>query len=279
MTLSSIESTGPAERPGSGSDGFDVREFARTARGSLRAELDLAAISAAGLGTEALRLARTLRDLERSTLGRLRNLLVTATHKDARVTAFLTTWAYEKFWLADALDAIIEAAGGEAAGPELPPRRRHRLRERSERRGPVLRAILANVQGVQIVAAHVTTGLVDEWIAQAAYRRLADLGGVLSSFVETVAAVKDRHIRFFAEEAERRLGVSERARSLTRTAIRRAAWPIGSVDRPAAERDFFEQTVFGTPTGRVEAERIGELLAALPGLSAVARTVPARLVP
>ena len=90
---------------------FDIREFTRTARGSHRAELQLDAIRASGLGADAIRLLRLLRDLERTTMQRMRNLLVTATHKDARVTAFLTTWAYEKFWIADALDAVLEATG------------------------------------------------------------------------------------------------------------------------------------------------------------------------
>src|SRR5262245_10134185 len=71
---------------------FDVREFARTARGSHRAELDLEALAGGRLDPDARRLVRILRDLERATMQRMRNLLVTATHKDARVTAFLTTW-------------------------------------------------------------------------------------------------------------------------------------------------------------------------------------------
>ena len=44
----------------------------------------------------------------------LRTVLVTPTHKDARITAFLTTWAFEKYWIADALSAILSAH--EAAG-------------------------------------------------------------------------------------------------------------------------------------------------------------------
>ncbi len=163
--------------------GFDVREFARTAQGSFRAELDLAAINAQSLGADALRLLRMLRDLERSTMQRMRNLLVTATHKDARVTAFLTTWAYEKFWIADALDAVLEAGDNEHAADESTGSTRRTHSERAERRGPVRRAIAANFAGPQIVAAHVTTGLVDEWITQAAYRRLGELAGGLHAVV------------------------------------------------------------------------------------------------
>ncbi len=259
--------------------GFDVREFARTAQGSFRAELDLAAINAQSVGADALRLLRLLRDLERSTMHRMRNLLVTATHKDARVTAFLTTWAYEKFWIADALDAVLEAGDNDhsSEAPTGPTRRT--IAERAERRGPVRRAVAANFAGPQIVAAHVTTGLIDEWITQAAYRRLGELAGGLHAVVNRIIQIKDRHIRFLAEEAQRRLAASPRASKLTRLEIKRAAWPIGAVDRSDDDRTFFETIVFGTPAGAAEAGRIRDLVASMPGLASVAPTVSARLIP
>lgn len=256
---------------------FDVREFARTAHGSHRAELDLERFERDGIDDDTARLVRILRDLERSTLQRMRNLLVTATHKDARVTAFLTTWAFEKFWLADALDAVLEASGRDTASPTGAPRRS--TAERAERRGPVRRAIAGNIAGVQLVAAHVTTGLIDEWVSSAAYQRLAELSDSLETIVEMVLDLKQRHIRFLSEEAHRRLAESPRARRLSRRAVVQAAWPIGAVEQPAAERDFLEATVFGGPAGRAAASRISDLVASLPGLAPVASTLPGRLVP
>lgn len=258
---------------------FDVREFARTARGSHRGDAALAVASGASLPVDAVQLLRVLRDLEHTTLNRMRNLLVTATHKDARMTAFLTTWAFEKFWIADALDAVLEAAGEKLSGPAVDGRRRRSLRERAERRGPVLRAILANFDGPQIVAAHVTTGLVDEQIAQAAYRRLSSLADALRPVAKLVTDVKDRHIRFLTEEAPRRLAASARAQRLTRSAIRKAVWPIGAVELPAAERSFFEATVFGDETGHREATTIAQIVARLPGLAPVSQTLATRLAP
>jgi len=261
------------------SGAFDIREFARTARGSLRAELQLDAITASGLGADAIRLLRLLRDLERTTMQRMRNLLVTATHKDARVTAFLTTWAYEKFWIADALDAVLEATGDDLHSSEKAGGLRRIVTERAERRGPVSRAIRANFDGPQIVAAHVTTGLADEWITQAAYRRLGELAEGLHSVVELIIGIKDRHIRFLAEEAQRRLAASPRASKLTRREITQAVWPIGAVERSDEDRSFFERVVFGSPEGLAEVRRIADMLAALPGLASVAPIVSARLVP
>jgi hypothetical protein len=258
-------------------DSFDIREFARTARGNHRAELDLSGIGK--LPVEAVRLARTMRDLERTTMQRMRNVLVTATHKDARVTAFLTTWAFEKFWLADALDAVLDAAGEERAEADFtaPPRRS--LSERIERRGPVKRAIAANIAGPSLVDAHITTQLVDEWIGQTAYRKLGELAAALNSVVDMVLDVKSRHIAFFTEEAQRRLEASRRGRRLTRKELTRMAWPVGATELPADERDSFEATVFGGGEGQASANRIAALIASLPGMQSVAPVVAARLVP
>jgi hypothetical protein len=253
---------------------FDVREFATTARGSHRAEIDGEAIARAGLAPDAVHLIRVLRDLERGTLDRMRNLLVTATHKDARVTAFLATWAFEKYWVADALDAVLGAVGADTA-PLTGPLRRSAA-ERAERRGPIRRALAGN----NIVAGHVATGLVDELITNAAYRRLGEAASVLSSLVATLIAVKDRHVAFLAEEAEHKLAASKRAARLARKAIAQAAWPIGATEIPAADRGFFETFVFGDAEGRTAAEAIGARLAALPGLGqAQGSSVVARLVP
>lgn len=194
-----------------GTAGFDVREFARTAHGSHRAALDLGRLAEEPPDAESGRLVRALRDMERATLHRVRDLLVTATHKDARVTAFLTTWMFERFWIADALDAVLEAC---PAARDLPPCAGPARRvgaERRERRGPMRRSLMANITGAQIVAEHVTTGLVDEWITLAAYRRLAGASAAMTSVIERVVKIKHRHVRFLAEEAEHRLGSSARA--------------------------------------------------------------------
>lgn len=265
---------GPLERAES-TAAFDVREFARTARGSHRSALDLAALAGEQLAPDTARLLGVLRDLERTTMQRMRNLLVTATHKDARVTAFLSTWAFEKFWLADALDAVLDATDSQPPTEHGP--RRHDRRERADRRGPVRRAFLSNFAGADIVGVHVSSGLVDEWITRAAYRRLAAAAQRLGSIVELALEIKDRHLAFLQEDATRRLAESARVQRLSRAELSRQAWPIGSIERPDAERGFFERVVFGSEEGRREAGRIRELIAGLPGLAAVAPIVEARL--
>lgn len=256
---------------------FDVREFARTARGSHRGELDLESLTHADVDVDAARLIRTMRDLERHTMERMRNLLVTATHKDARVTAFLTTWAFEKFWIADALDAVLDATGHDLASPA--GGRRRRLAERAERRGPIARAIAGNIAGPRLVAAHVTTGLIDEWVTSAAYRKLGEMAAAVATVADLIIDVKERHIAFLAEDAQRRLAESARARQLAVKEVKRSAWPLGAIDRPAEDRTFFETIVFGGKEGAARAAEIAARIAALPGLSPVAPLVAGRLVP
>jgi len=256
---------------------FDVREFARTARGSHRGEMDLSGLTPDDVSEQAAGLIRVLRDLESSTMHRMRNLLVTATHKDARVTAFLTTWAFEKYWLADALSAVLDATG-HSTGAEDGTRRKT-FSERVDRRGPIRRAVTGNIAGPKLVSAHVAIGLIDEWVTTAAYHRLAETAPALHAVVGMITEVKERHIDFLLEETERRLGESARNRRVAAKTVKQTAWPVGATELPDAQRSLLETVVFGGPEGSARAADIAARIAALPGLGAVAPVVAARLVP
>ena len=263
MTLG--EHAEPADHDG---HGFDIKAFTLSAQGNLRPQLDLDAYAERPLAADDLRLVRHLGHLEAATMEHLRNLLVTATHKDARVTAFLVTWAYEKFWIADALDAVLQAHGEPRLRDEPEGAPRRSLSERAERRGPIRRAIRAMGLGVPIVAVHTTSGLIDEWVLRTAYERLDDRAGhpALHAQVELLLSVKQRHEEFFADETLRRLRESAKAVQQTREHLAGAVWPIGAVDRADAERAFFDATVWGDAEGRERATAIGERVAALPGM-------------
>lgn len=260
-------------------DRFDVREYARTARGSHRDDPAVTGLEGQTVEAEAVHLIRVLRDLERATMERMRNLLVTATHKDGRITGFLTTWAFEKFWIADALDSALDLLGEDRDGPTKDGRPRRTRVERTARRGPIMRAVIGNVRGAQVVASQMASGLVDEWISQAAFRRLARVADQLSGLAHLALEVKERHVQFFLEETHRRLTEVEASRRAARKELNRSAWPLAAIDRPASDRSFFEATVFGDEEGRREAQSIAERIAALPGLAPVASTVTARLAP
>lgn len=247
---------------------FDVGEFARTARGSLRDELDLTGLGAARLAPEVVTVIETLRELEGATMAHLRNVLVTPTHKDARVTAFLVTWAFEKFWIADALGAVVEASGGVTStgsrtGVATPRRGIRRAR------GPVRRALAGFTQGESIVCAHTAVGLVDDWMLGDVYAQLsacAGHGDALAATVETIRTAKARHTAFFDEESRRRLVASPRAARLARREFRRSPWPLGAdvvvPERRGALARF-------TWSGAGGAERLASLerrIAELPGI-------------
>jgi hypothetical protein len=274
MTFANSDSTtgSPAGSTGGSADTsvsrFDVRGFARTAQGNHRETLRLADFAAEPLSADSIRSVRYLARLESGTMEQLRNLLVTATHKDARITAFLVTWAFEKFWIADALDAVLEANGQPKSHDAAEGSARRSRNESVERRGPIRRAITGLIQGVPIIGVHVTTGLVDEWVTRAAYERLdaTSASPALSSTISTILAVKERHVAFFDDEARRRLADDPRAVSLTRRSLERQAWPLGAIDRAGEDRTFFESSVFGDDEGRARAAGIGRRVAALPGM-------------
>lgn len=245
---------------------FNVRDYARNAVGSYRSEQKLEEFEAAPLASTTLRLLRYLTAIERATMGHLRNVLVTATHKDARVTAFLGTWAFEKFWIADALENIVEAHG-EAAPPVIEHRMTFIERVR-DRFGPITRSISANRYGVDMVAAHMTMGTIDEWLMQHALKRLGELDThpELARTIAAILPVKLRQLEFFEAQSRDRLGASTRTQQVTRKQLRGTAWPIGAAAESAKETAFFYSHLFSAPDVAALDERINSI----PGLSGLA---------
>ena len=220
---------------------FDVREYAREAAGSHRDELGLDAYRTNPLSAEGLRLIRYLQIIERATMTHLRSVLVTATHKDARITAFLTTWAFEKYWIADAFEQI-----GLAHQPEGTDVDRAPFITPSER--TIRESIVANIVGLPMIAVHMTLGTIDTWLSQAAYARLAALENhpQLAQTIEKFTALKQRQLTFFEAQARYRLTESKQARKLTRKRLAKTPWPIGAKAEPREETAFFFDRLFGS---------------------------------
>jgi hypothetical protein len=217
--------------------GFDVREFARTAHGSHRDQLFLEAYADAPLDNNTLQVIDLLARLERGALGYLRTVLVTPAHSDARLTGFLVTWAYEKFWVADALELVVAAHPGyrPVTGPGVRRlvRAWHALDERLE---PMRASVIANLIGDDVIAVHTAAGAIDEWITQAAYQRLGERTRhpAFTRILARLLDVKRRHSTYFAADAADRLAASPRAGRLARRRLERMAWPLGSADEPPA---------------------------------------------
>lgn len=245
--------------------GFDVRAFARSAAGSHREALALEAYRDSPLDADVLRLLRYLQVIERGTMTHLRGVLVTATHKDARITAFLTTWAFEKYWLADALEQIV--LGHQPEGTEA---------DRSPFRTPVERtireSIYANIVGVPMIAVHMTLGTVDQWVASAAYRRVIDMAGhpQLTATLDEFLRIKERQLEFFEAQARFRLAESAPGRRITRRRLRGTPWPIGAQAEPRDEtRFFFDQLFRPVPDLVAELDRRIDTLPGQSGLELI----------
>ncbi|WP_368496444.1 hypothetical protein [Herbiconiux sp. A18JL235] len=246
---------------------FDVREFARTAVGTHRSEIDFDAFAETPLRPETVRLLAYSRELERSTMTYLRNVLVTPTHKDARVTAFLTTWAFEKYWIADAFEQVVAAHGRDPLAAQQLPRVRSFMLEVAERATPIIESFRANSIGTDVIALHLTSVGVDEWITESAYRRLAafDPHPALVALLDRVQTVKARHREFVEADSLRRLAESKGARSLARRGLPRIQWPIGASSLPASETRFFYEHLFDAAL----AEEVDTRVRELPGLDSL----------
>jgi hypothetical protein len=250
---------------------FDIREFARTVVGNQRSTLDLESYREAPLSPATIDALRYMRELERSTMSHLRNLLVTPTHKDARVTAFLTNWAFEKFWIADALSAVVEVHGED---PDRGIAHGGKARGVAERIRPIWMSFVAGAIGADLVAAHLAEGTVDEWLTQEAYGRIAllDDNAELGRLIESIVAIKARHLVFFEQESRDRLSDSEHSRTLARRGVARTAWPIGARALTDERTRQFYLEVFADDAVVAELDARIDTLPGLGGLHAIARS-------
>lgn len=244
---------------------FDVAAYVRAPLGPMRETLQ-------GVGAALpADLAEALRYVQRRAQGTgswLSHVLVTATHKDARITAFLSTWAYEAHWFGDALSAIA------GAGP-LPAIRRGIAARVRDRFGPLREAVVSNLHGRALTAVHMTERLVDGWIVDAMLERAQQLAP--SGVAADLARIREgiaRQGRFFAESATDALGRSRAARVLARRRLAKRTWPIGADREPAAATARALDALFGPD--RSWASAIDHRIDALPGLAGlhlVRRTV------
>ncbi|CAM3310335.1 hypothetical protein OCAE111667_03065 [Occultella aeris] len=246
----------------SDSDGFDVRAYTRDPRSLRRGDLDLGAMQ--GLPTNTLLTLRHLQQVERGTLRLMRDLLVTPTHAESRVTAFLTTWAYEEYWIADALEAVLEDNNHTEVA--------HSTRLGRMRRGwddriiPTVDAIRTNLLGSDIVAGHMAVGLLDSLVARASYARVGVLEPRLASLIDPIVTIKDRHVEFYTDEAADRLAASVGARRLGQQAVRSWRWPGSRYGDPGYVQPVLRY-LFADPSVRVDIDAADARVAALPGMA------------
>jgi len=194
-------------------------------------------------------------------------MLVTPSHRDPDVTAFMTMWNVEEFWHGEALAAVLDMHAVRVGHEHLTEvRRKGGWRDRLD---PIKQSLLANVIGDDFVAVHMTWGAVNEWSAIAAYKRLAVLENhpVLSTLLARIVRQEASHVAFYATQARDRLARSEKARWLARFALRRFWAPVGSGVMPETAVRHMLRHLMSGPDGRRAARGIDANLQRLPGLA------------
>ena len=217
---------------------FDIEAYQRQVAPVALDGIDFGAFRTRPLSPEALRCIRYMHDVESHTVCYLRDLLVTPSHRDPRVTTFLTMWNYEEHWHGEALARVLAAHGEPAGAARVEPMRR-RLGG-GDRFSPVLNALGGALLGEAFVAVHMTWGAVNEWSTQAGYARLAEREDhpVLTELLDRIQRQEARHIAFYATEARRRLAGNPRAQRLVRLLLRTKWAPVGSSVMPREETEF-----------------------------------------
>lgn len=246
---------------------FDIDAYRRTVAPVRFDDLDLGVFRDDPLPEDVLRALRYMHDVESHTVCYLRDLLLTSSHQDPRITTFLTMWNYEEFFHGVAIGQVL-AAHGEASEAERigPMRQRIAAKDKYAPLGSMLGSALL---GEDFVALHMTWGAVNEWSTQTGYERLVEKAAhpVLTTLLERIARQEARHIAFYATEARERLARSAKARRVTRLALRKLWAPVGSAVMPEAETSFLLDYLMGDAAGRVDAQRLDRRIQALPGLA------------
>ncbi len=244
---------------------FDVRAYVRDPWDVRPADVDLSGM--AGIDAASCDGLLQLWSVEHDVLDLMRDLLVTPTHAESRVTAFLTTWAYEQFWLAQTLAAAVEAAGGVAKKPRttLLGRIRSSIDERTV---PTIGAFRTNLLGSDLVAGHMVTGWLSTAAADLVLARLAELEPRLAPLHEAMHPVKVRHMDFYADEARQRLSAGRGPQRLALSAASRWEWPGVRYRGRAAVRGQLVR-LFADPVVAPRVRALDGAVAAWPGLSSV----------
>ncbi|MFT3889330.1 MAG: hypothetical protein QM713_14375 [Arachnia sp.] len=222
--------------------GFDVDAYTHNARG--RIEVDAAAVAAAPFDAITAADLAFLWRLDSAGLSETRAMLSSWTGNEARITAFIATWSFERMWLGWAVRDLLEALGDR---PE--PRNRMRLSARIrdvwvERLMPLTVPPVASAIGEPFTAGHMIRMALQEASLQAAYAEiLPRLEGEAHRVVAEVIARRDVFIDFYLRESSARIARSRRERAIARLAL--VGWQplrivgVPDLDEPRALGNIF----------------------------------------
>ena len=245
---------------------FDIDKFTETSTNVNWSDLDFEEFKTNPLPDSTLRSLRYMCDIEYHTVCYLRDMLVTPSHKDPDVSAFMTMWNREEFWHGEALADVLGAHGLTVDFDQL---KSTRLKLGwKDLLDPVKQSLLGNIVGKDFIAVHMIWGAANEWSAVAAYNRLADLEKhpVLAELLRRIAKQEAKHVAFYATQARDRLSKSKKAQVLARLALKNAWGPVGSSVMPPEEVTHVMGHLFSGPDGLREIRKLDDHISRMPGL-------------
>ena len=245
---------------------FDIDKYTETSAKVAWADLDFEEFKTNPLPDSTLRSLRYMCDIEYHTVCYLRDMLVTPSHKDADVSAFMTMWNREEFWHGEALADVLGVHGITVDFDQL---KSTRLKLGwKDKLDPVKQSLMGNVIGKDFIAVHMIWGAANEWSAVAAYNRLADLEKhpVLEELLRRIAKQEARHVAFYATQARERLGKSKKAQTIARFALKNAWGPVGSSVMEPEEVTHVMGHLFSGEEGLREIRKLDDHISKMPGL-------------
>jgi hypothetical protein len=241
---------------------FDVDKYVKNARGRI-------AVGESGLemrGRDARDLAFLWR-LEVAALGEMRALLISWTGNETRITAFLATWAYERYWLARAERDLLTASGWprQATG-----RRPLTARVRSsylDKVLPLVSPLVGSALGEPLTAGHMARMAIQEGALLAGLDALrARLEGEGSDVVGEIVRRRTDFVDYFRGEAVARIERSTAERLSAQVMLARPWAPLRAVGVADAAEVQALGSIFDTTAAVADLEASDRVLAdRLPG--------------
>jgi hypothetical protein len=245
---------------------FDIKKYTENSVPVEWGDLDFSVFKTEPLDADTLRVLHYMCEVEYHTVCYMRDLLMTPSHEDTEVGAFMTTWNREEYWHGAALADLLKIHGITVEYDQLKAKR-VKLGWR-DRLDPIKQGIMGNLIGRDFVATHMTWGMVNERSAAAGYRRMAQLNPhpALAPLLKRLAAQETKHIAFYTTQAQARLEKSPKARKFTRFALQQTWGPVGSTIMPEADVKHMMTYLFGGEAGLKEVRKIDAQIAEMPGL-------------
>lgn len=262
---------------------FDLDKYLRASKKVDLTDLDWDSIKEYPVSVEEARCLAYMMDIESHTVIFLRDLLATKAAFEPEITAFLSCWVYEELWHGEAFSRFL----GEAGYSLEPDQERTKwsdpypskvarntwIRRRMGTKGYF--AHIATLIGAAATrdfpALHMLWGAVNEYSTLSGYHRLNSRTShpVLIEMLKRIIKDERRHYAFYRNQAEVRLERSERARKITRWAMKHLWAPVGTGVRPQSETDFVVVYLFSDENGMKTAREMDESIAELPGFAGV----------